>query len=256
MLPSAHTPDRNNTPSPTHFGSAPSSASSSVTSLSSNVEMEKNLMIIDSSTPSYAQTLPSEIIYSILKQITAMSDVYNCSLVCKTWCYLALEVLWFKPGFQSASTLALFCSLLRQEPSTLMFPYPSMIRRLNLSNLSNDILDSTVSCLEGCNRLERITLAGCTRLTDNGVLALLQNQVGQKLISVDLSDVVNVTDTAILAIAEKCPRLQGLNLSMCKDTHEHPESVQIHDESIVRIAEKCPSLRRVCCFCLLVFYAP
>jgi len=93
--------------------------------------------------------------------------------------------------------------------------------------------------------LERITLAGCTRLTDNGILALLQHNVGQNLISVDLSDVVNVTDTAILAIAEKCPKLQGLNLSMCKDTQDHAESVQIYDESIVRIAERCPALRRI-----------
>ncbi|KAM3586663.1 SCF ubiquitin ligase complex subunit [Umbelopsis sp. WA50703] len=245
MLPFAHTPDRNNSPSPTNFGSTPSSASSSVTSLSSNVEMDKNLISMDSASPAYGQCLPSEIIHSILKQVTSMSDVYSCSLVCKAWCYMALEVLWFKPGFQSTKTLSRFCSLLRQDPSTMTFLYPSMIRRLNLSNLSEDIDDAVISCLAACNRLERITLAGCTRLTDNGILSLLQHSVGQNLISVDLSDMINVTDTTIFAIAEKCPKLQGLNLSMCKDSQDPSDSVQIHDESIIRIAERCPSLRRI-----------
>ncbi|CAO3597872.1 unnamed protein product [Absidia cylindrospora] len=59
----------------------------------------------------------------------------------------------------------------------------------------------------------------------------------------DLSDITNITDTTIIKIANTCPNLQGLNLSMCKDDRERCTGVT--DLGIVTLAGKCRHLRRI-----------
>lgn len=62
----------------------------------------------------------------------------------------------------------------------------------------------------------------------------------------DLSDVTQVTDITIKRIAETCPNLQGLNLSMCKEGGGAGEQFKgVTDEGITMLARKCPGLRRV-----------
>ena len=79
-------------------------------------------------------------------------------------------------------------------------------------------------------------------MTDIGLQKLLGGATSTNLVAMDLSDITNVSDATILQIANRCPKLQGLNLSMCKDGHEYFRGVT--DTSIVKLAEQCPGLRK------------
>lgn len=186
-------------------------------------------------------TMPSEIIQNILQHLASIGDLASCALVCKRWSYLALEILWYKPNFSTQalspnSWLSFFTIIQATQQTT--FPYASFVRRINLSPLSTLIEDLHVMALRSCTRLERITLTGCSRLTDIGLCSLINN-VGSELISIDLSDVYQITDATIRETATSCPNLQGLNLSMSR-----PQT-NITDKSIINLAESCLNLKRV-----------
>ncbi|KAG0171751.1 SCF ubiquitin ligase complex subunit [Apophysomyces sp. BC1015] len=189
-----------------------------------------------------AQNIPSELILQIFKHLTKSKDFFNCALTCKAWSYHALELLWYKPSLTKSSTWVQFCNVLC-APKPVLFPYRTFIRRLNLSALSTEVTDDFLACLNVCERLERITLTGCSSLTDEGLVALLSGSACNNLVSMDLSYIANVTDVTITLIADNCPRLQGLNLSMCKEDMEH--AVGVTDAGIVRLAKRCTGLRRI-----------
>lgn len=189
-----------------------------------------------------AQSIPSELILHILKYLTQPADLLSTALCCKSWSLHALELLWYKPNIVRPSAWLNFCDILHQAKPTT-FPYTQFIRRINLSLLASDVDDRHLACLDVCERLERITLANCSKLTDEGLLAFLGNKERRTLVSIDLSDCIQVTDKTITHIAQLCPNLQGLNLSMCKETEQ--AFVGVTDDSIVMLARRCPGLRRV-----------
>lgn len=189
--------------------------------------------------------IPSEIIQDIFRKIESTNDLITCSHVCKRWSYLSLELLWYKPTFNirynnnslpSSPWLTFFTIIQATQQTT--FPYASFIRRINLSPLSILIEDLHVMTLRSCKRLERLTLAGCSKLTDIGLCTLI-NAIGPKLSSIDLSDVYQITDATIIEAAKSCPQLQGFNLSMNRSHHG------ITDSSIIRLAAQCTQLKRV-----------
>lgn len=185
--------------------------------------------------------IPSEIIQNVLQHLGSIGDLVSCALVCKRWSYLALEILWYKPNFSTSVLLSinwLSFFTITQATHQTTFHYASFIRRINLSPLSTLIEDLHVMALSSCTRLERLTLAGCSKLTDLGLCTLLHS-VGSELISIDLSNVDQITDATILEAAVSCPNLQGLNLYMSR-----PQT-DITDKSIVTLAESCLNLKRV-----------
>lgn len=112
--------------------------------------------------------------------------------------------------------------------------YPDFIKRLNLAQLSGEVSDGSVLPLAVCNRVERLTLTGCKKLADTGLIALTTNS--SHLMALDISGDQEVTEESIKVIAEHCKRLQGLNISNC---------VKISSESLVTLAENCRYLKRV-----------
>ncbi|KAL0096940.1 hypothetical protein J3Q64DRAFT_1040615 [Phycomyces blakesleeanus] len=186
--------------------------------------------------------IPTEIVIQILKNLTHHKDIMNCALAIRSWSYCCYEIIWFKPNMIRPTVWANLCSTLSQSTPTY-YPYHSFIRRINLSALADCVKDNHLSCLSVCDRLERITLTGCHKLTDAGLCGFLSKSSSAYLVSMDLSEITNITDTTILKIAECCPRLQGLNLSMFKDGQEQFHGVT--DESIIKLAEGCRGLRRV-----------
>ncbi|GAA5803454.1 hypothetical protein HPULCUR_008936 [Helicostylum pulchrum] len=186
------------------------------------------------------KNIPSELIVQILKQLPSDKDLLQCVYVDKRWSYLASELLWYKPNFiRSSSWLAFFTVIQSTQQS---YPYTSFIRRINLTPLSILVEDIHIITLNACQRLERLTLAGCSKLTDVGLCALITQQdhgIGSELVSIDLNDVVQVTDTTILKVAFCCPNLQGLNLSMSQ------EQQLITDISICEVARQCKDLKRI-----------
>lgn len=117
------------------------------------------------------------------------------------------------------------------------FPYASFIRRLNFCNVADALTDFTFFRLRTCDRLERLTLQGCSKLSDSVLAAVLGDGNMKELVALDLTNVKHVTDRTIIALARGCPRLQGLNLSGCRN---------VTDEGITAIAKNCRLLRRVC----------
>jgi F-box and leucine-rich repeat protein GRR1 len=189
--------------------------------------------------------IPLEIIQGIFRKIESTGDLITCSHVCKRWSYFSLELLWYKPTFNlcynnnslpSSSWITFFTIIQATQQTT--FPYASFIRRINLSPLSILIEDLHVMTLRSCKQLERLTLAGCSKLTDIGLCTLI-NDIGHKLSSIDLSDVYQITDATIMEAAKSCPQLQGFNLSMSRSHYG------ITDNSITVLAEKCTQLKRV-----------
>ncbi|KAI9266909.1 hypothetical protein BDA99DRAFT_546686 [Phascolomyces articulosus] len=192
---------------------------------------------------SNAQYIPSELIVHILKYLSHPSDLSSCAMTCKSWSLHAVELLWYKPNFVRSTAWLSFCTVL-EKPEFMLFPYTSFIRRINLSLLSTHVEDAHLTSLNDCARLERVTLTGCSNLTDTGIIGFLGDKKIRKcLVSMDLGDVTNVTDISIKRIAEVCPNLQGLNLSMCKEGSARFEGIT--DEGIVMLSKSCTGLRRI-----------
>jgi F-box and leucine-rich repeat protein GRR1 len=188
------------------------------------------------------KNIPSEIILQILKHVkeTSEPDLAQCIYVCRRWSYLALELLWCKPNLMHSTSWLAFFTIIQSTHQS--YPYTSFIRRINLSPLSTLIEDIHIITLNACVRLERLTLAGCSKITDVGLCALINQQehgIGTELVSIDLSDVNQISDTTILKIAAYCPNLQGLNLCMSQ------EQQLITDIGIIQLSRRCICLKRV-----------
>lgn len=179
-----------------------------------------------------ASSLPHEILLHILRLLppTALAPALR---VCKAWCQCGVELLWHKPMFTSLPALYKMLQILGQT-STQTFPYPEFVKRINFSNLTEEMSDKLLGKLAPCTRIERLTLTGCKHLTSESMIKLLEKST--KLVALDLSEVEEVDDQVITALAENCPRLQGLNLTGCG---------KVTDVGIEKLAKGCPALRRI-----------
>lgn len=188
-----------------------------------------------------AATLPHEILLHIFKYVAiSPPDLRRSLTVCKAWCLCGVELLWHRPSFYRISSLFKLIHIIRRPDQT--FPYANFVRRLNLSLLANDLEDSLFGRMAVCTRLERLTLTGCTMISDDTIASVLQHT--KHLVAADFSDVVQLTDKSVMTIAENCPRLQGINLTGCKN---------VTSASIAQLAKSCKLLRRVkLCGCELI----
>jgi F-box and leucine-rich repeat protein GRR1 len=119
------------------------------------------------------------------------------------------------------------------------FPYHDLVKRLNLSALSEKISDGTIIPFAMCKRIERLTLTNCSMLTDKGVSDLVDSN--RHLQALDVSELKSLTDHTLFMVAKNCPRLQGLNITGC---------IKVTDDSLVAVAETCRQIKRVCGLCL------
>lgn len=155
-----------------------------------------------------ASALPHEILLHILRLLPPTS-LAPALRVCKAWCQCGVELLWYKPTFTSLPSLYKMLQVLSHPDQT--FPYPDFVRRLNFLPLAKEMSDRLVAKILPCTRLERITLTNCKALSSPAIAALLIRS--HRLVALDLTDVESVDDEVLIALAENCPRLQGLNLS-------------------------------------------
>lgn len=180
-----------------------------------------------------AAFLPHEILLKILRNVRSTEDLVSSLQVCKSWCQCGVELLWNKPLFPHVGPLIKMLVILSRYQTTT-FNYSNFIKRLNFSQLADKMSDALLIRLYVCNRLERLTLAGCLEITDNSLISLLGNC--KNLVALDLSDCGKITDQTVIMAAKTCKRLQGLNLSGCK---------LVTDDGVMAIAKGCPLLRRV-----------
>ncbi|KAE8259180.1 hypothetical protein A4X13_0g1185 [Tilletia indica] len=127
----------------------------------------------------------------------------------------------------------------RRQPT---FHYEQFVRRLNFAVFAKDVTDDYLRWVAVCDRLERLTIAGCSEITDVGLCAILPHT--PNLVAIDLTDVDKITDVTLRAIAQHCPKVQGINLSGCK---------AITGDGLADLARACKYLRRVkLCKCPLI----
>ena len=176
--------------------------------------------------------LPPEVLIHILKHLHSTRDLRNALLVCRSWCECTVELLWHKPCISKLPTFVKMIDVLASGDQT--FTYAHFIRRLNFLFLGPDITDSHLTRLAVCDRLERLTLVGCSSLSDDTLSRVLT--CCTSLVAVDLTGVVNTSDRAIVGLATSAKRLQGINLGGCKN---------VTNVGVMALATHCPLLRRV-----------
>lgn len=176
--------------------------------------------------------LPPELLMCIFSKLSSSMDLRSCVLVSKRWSRNCVDLLWHRPLCNTWKNLLNVVASVRNPIS--YFPYNDLVKRLNLSNLAEQISDGTVSPFIHCKRIERLTLTGCVKLSDQGVISLVE---GSKcLLALDITGLESVTDLSLRTVSENCPRLQGLNVTDCS---------KITDESLVAVAHACRYLKRV-----------
>lgn len=176
--------------------------------------------------------LPPELLMCIFSKLSSSIDLRSCVLVSKSWSRNCVDLLWHRPLCNTWPNLLNVVASVRNPIS--YFPYNDLVKRLNLSNLTEQISDGTVLPFIHCKRIERLTLTGCVRLTDQGVISLVE---GSKcLLALDITGLESVTDLSLRTVSENCPRLQGLNITDCS---------RVTDESLVAVAHACRFLKRV-----------
>lgn len=180
------------------------------------------------------ELLPPELITYIFSFLHDTENQWSTLLVCKSWYSATIDTLWFRPNILHIPTLELLLATLGTPTSQLTLDYASLIRRVNLTNLSQTVDDSMLLRMQACTKLERLTLAGCVKLSDDSLVPLLQRNKG--ILSVDMTNLELVTDRTLTTLATNCPKLQGLYASGCKN---------LTDESINALAMNCPNLKRV-----------
>ncbi|PWZ03354.1 RNI-like protein, partial [Testicularia cyperi] len=180
-----------------------------------------------------ASNLPHEILLHIFKYVVLFPpNLLACLQVCKSWCLCGVELLWHRPTLYKISSLFKLIAVIRKPDQ--LFPYASFVRRLNFSVLANQLEDQLFLMMAACTRLERLTLAGCSHISDSTLVKVFQET--KQLVAIDLTDLGNLTDETLLTLAANGPRIQGINLSGCK---------KITSKGVVELAKSCRLLRRV-----------
>lgn len=177
--------------------------------------------------------LPPEILISIFARLSSPADMLSCMLVNRNWAANCVGLLWHRPLCNNWENLLKVVFAVRKPDC--YFPYYDLVKRLNLSNLSEKISDGTVLPFVHCNRIERLTLTNCSKLTDKGVSDLVSGN--RHLQALDVTDLRSLTDHTLFTVSQHCPRLQGLNITGCR---------LITDDSLIAVSEKCRLIKRVC----------
>ncbi len=178
--------------------------------------------------------LPPELLIAVFAKLGSTPDLKCCMLVSKKWARNSVDLLWHRPLCNNWENLLAVIKTVRLTDG--FFVYSDLVKRLNLSNaeLADKISDGTVQSLMGCKRVERLTLTNCSKLTDLGVMSLVEGN--RSLLALDISGLKSITDQTLEVVADNCVRLQGLNISGCEN---------VTDKPLIEISENCRHIKRV-----------
>ena len=199
--------------------------------------------------------LSPKILIHVFKNLHSTKDLHSCLLVSRTWCECSVELIWHKPAISGLHTFIKIMSIISKQDQT--FTYARFIRRLNFVAVGRELTSIIFSRLSMCIRLERLSLVGCSAITDEALEIVFL--ACPNLATINLTGVMNVTDKAITALARTCERLQKINLGGCRAIT--PEGVfalanhckllrlvnlsyieAINDEAVSALAQSCPDL--------------
>jgi F-box and leucine-rich repeat protein GRR1 len=176
--------------------------------------------------------LPAELMIAIFARLQKSNDLRNCMLVSRSWARNCVGLLWHRPSTSPWPSLQRVVTTLRSTQTT--FDYHYLVKRLNLSAVGVNASDGVLLPFQHCKRIERLTLTGCTKLSDLSVSRVVDGNTS--LMALDVTNISHLTDTTLNAVARSCYRLQGLNITNCKD---------ITNEALESVASSCRHLKRV-----------
>jgi len=176
--------------------------------------------------------LPAEILINTFSKLSSPRDLLSCMLTCKAWARNTVDLLWLRPACTTWPKHSAICRTLNL--SNPYFAYRDFVKRLNLAQLADRVNDGSVTPLQVCTQVERLTLTNCNGLTDAGLISLVSEN--RRLLALDISGDINITETAVDVLAQNCKMLQGLNISGC---------TRISNESLTRVATNCKKIKRV-----------
>ena len=110
---------------------------------------------------------------------------------------------------------------------------PQTLQSLSVSGCVRLTDASIVSVASSCRKLSHVDLTQVYDLTDASVVALAESS-GQHLASVKLSRCGRITDEAIASLAAHCPLLRAIAVDDC---------YSLTDTSIMVLAKSCPLLK-------------
>lgn len=178
------------------------------------------------------ERLPNELLIAIFSKLGSPAELYRCVQVSKQWSACAVDLLWHRPLLTEVDRLVTISQAV-QDPNAL-YPYHNLVRRLNMSNLAREVNDGTLEPFIDCKRVERLTLTGCTGVTDRALINLIEGN--RALLALDVTSMIELTDLTVFTLARNCPKLQGLNVSGCD---------RITDESLLMLSLGCKYLKRL-----------
>ncbi|KAL5354836.1 SCF ubiquitin ligase complex subunit [Pseudogymnoascus australis] len=178
------------------------------------------------------QRLPAEILINTFSKLGTATDLLNCMLTCKAWARNAVDLLWLRPACSTWPKHSVICRTLNLPNP--YFAYRDFVKRLNLATLADSVNDGSVTPLQVCTQVERLTLTNCHGLTDQGLISLITDN--RRLLALDISGDSNITEASINLLAQNCRLLQGLNISGC---------TKISNESLINVAERCKKIKRL-----------
>lgn len=176
--------------------------------------------------------LPAELLIHIFSRLSAPKDLQSCMLVSKEWARNSVGLLWHRPAMGKWESIHSVVQSIRK--ANKFFAYQDLVKRLNMSTLSNAVSDGTLYGLADCKRIERLTLTNCSKLTDISLRPLIAGN--RSLLALDITGLDQVTNETMMVVADNCLRLQGLNVSNCR---------RLEDSAIMAIAKSCRHLKRL-----------
>lgn len=178
--------------------------------------------------------LPGELIVAIFQHLDSKRDQWSFASTCRQWFHSTIEWVWFRPMLTSMRAFELFLRTLSTPVEQLAIPYGTLVRRLNLTSFASTLDDDMMLQLMACTAIERLTLTGCSHLTDRSLRDLiLQNP---NLQSIDVSSIKGVSNEILFALGGTCHMLQGIYAADCR---------LLDDDGIGFLARQCPLLKRV-----------
>ena len=186
--------------------------------------------------PTSLMNLPNELFIQIYLYLTSSpSSLFNLAMTSHRCAMTALPILYSRPPLQCISQVDQWINTITTRQG--YFNYANWVRRINfgLEGLKSSITDAECTAVGWCPKLEKISLSGCTFVTDEGVKKIAEGCLN--LVGVDLSDNTLITNASLRHLSNSLgSRLITLNLSGCR---------QIKDDGIKEIAESCTYLRRL-----------
>ncbi|XP_064633493.1 F-box and leucine-rich repeat protein 13-like isoform X2 [Lineus longissimus] len=111
----------------------------------------------------------------------------------------------------------------------------SILLYLNLSH--TDITDASLRTLaKRCPNLQYISLAFCRKFTDRGLAYISHSEGAKKLLYLDMSACLQITEKGFKFIADGCRNIQFLMLN---------EFTSLSDEAVQVLADNCKNLRHI-----------